>query len=68
MHQERPEGVSAACDLRFYARGAFSSPLITHLDGAWRSWAGTPVAAAYGALVTAHSLLDWPIRALSRGR
>ena len=29
--QEAPEGVIPSEDLRFYARGMFASPLITHL-------------------------------------
>ncbi|KAI3424130.1 hypothetical protein D9Q98_009490 [Chlorella vulgaris] len=56
-------------DLRFYARGLFTSPLVT-------SWRGIPQRGfrsrvrqtVWGLSTLAHSLLDWPLRRLSGGR
>lgn len=55
-------------DLRFYARGAFASPLLTQFDGAWRSWLGLVRPALYGASLIVHSLLDYPVRWMSGNR
>ena len=49
----------------------FTLPRLIHprsADGAWAKWSGAVLAGAYGALVVAHSLLDWPLRRLTSGR
>lgn len=61
-------GVPRSEDLRFYARGMFASPLLTHLDGAWASYLGTPKWLAYTSMALAHSVADWPLRNWSRKR
>ncbi|EFJ45448.1 hypothetical protein VOLCADRAFT_94320 [Volvox carteri f. nagariensis] len=63
-----PHVLSPAQDLRYYARGAFTSPLMTLIDGAWRDWSHVVKPALYGSSVVLHSLLDYPIRHFSGGR
>ncbi|KAJ9528327.1 hypothetical protein QJQ45_014295, partial [Haematococcus lacustris] len=55
-------GVSPAEDLRFYARGLDTSPLVTHWDGALKTWSRLPVWGLYGASALMHSLADYPLR------
>lgn len=67
--QDTPSHVlSPAADLRFYARGAFSSPLLTLVDGTWKTWYRVVKPSIYGTSVVLHSLVDYPVRRFSGGR
>jgi hypothetical protein len=59
---------AARCMCMPAARGMDASPFITHVDGAWKTWLGTPVWATYAGLAMAHSLVDYPLRNWSGGR
>ncbi|KAL6757973.1 hypothetical protein V8C86DRAFT_3025833 [Haematococcus lacustris] len=61
-------GVAPAEDLRFYARGLDTSPLVTHWDGALKRWSRLPVWGLYGTSALLHSLADYPLRNWSGGR
>ncbi|KXZ49861.1 hypothetical protein GPECTOR_19g312 [Gonium pectorale] len=63
-----PHVLSPASDLRYYARGAFASPLLSCVDGAWRHWARFVKPALYGTSVFVHSFLDYPVRHWTGGR
>jgi WW domain-containing oxidoreductase len=52
--------------LRFYARGMFASPLVYNFSPQ-PGWVGKLKSAAWGSSAVVHSLLDHPIRLLSRG-
>ncbi|PNH04950.1 WW domain-containing oxidoreductase [Tetrabaena socialis] len=63
-----PEVLDPRHDLRYYARGAFASPALTLVDGAWRHWLGFVRPSLYGAAVVLHSFADYPARHWSGGR
>lgn len=69
LHRKyRHSGVEPQDDLRFYARGAFASPLVTHPSGAWTSWLNPVTPALFTASMLAHSFFDYPVRNLSGGK
>ncbi|KXZ49862.1 hypothetical protein GPECTOR_19g313 [Gonium pectorale] len=63
-----PHVQSPASDLRYYARGAFASPLLSCVDGAWRHWVRFVKPALYGTSMFVHSFLDYPVRHWTGGR
>ena len=61
-------GVPPEEDFRFYSRGLFASPLLTHLNPA-AGWAAAPFAwPPYVTLALAHALADYPLRHFSNHR
>ncbi|GLC39347.1 hypothetical protein PLESTB_000894800 [Pleodorina starrii] len=63
-----PHVLAPSQDLRYYARGAFASPLLTLVDGAWRHWLGFVKPSLYGTAMLLQSLADYPLRRFSGGR
>ncbi|KAL6750425.1 hypothetical protein V8C86DRAFT_2813036 [Haematococcus lacustris] len=62
--------VSPADDLRYYSRGLFNNPIITNWDGfrgKGTSWLQHIKGIIWGLTALQSSLLDWPLRKLTRG-
>lgn len=64
--KDKKPGVSTTEDLRYYARGLFTSPLICKLQGQkGKSFMQNVQATAWGLSAATLSLFDWPLRNLT---